>query len=156
MGKLLLIAIALGLGVALAKVTIFAPTKPQAVAAPVDPLADQAARLAAERERLHAEDVARAKNWQPHLESAAPPRGQARPQTRQHAAGGPAAAGARPSGAVPQSCEQARNNVNVTSDWMRQGGQVRDTGTNKRLSENETFDAASRNRQYVEDNCRGR
>jgi hypothetical protein len=149
MGKLLLIVIAAGVGVVLFKGVLFAPPKPEVVAAPVDPLAERAARLAAERERLLAEEAAREKNWQPHLAPTAPA---ARPaRSWQSAGGGPAR-----SGATPQDCTQARSNVNVTSDWMRQGGQVRDTGTGKRLSENETFDAAARNRQYVEDNCRGR
>ncbi len=145
MGKLVFIVIVATVGYAWFKGWIFAPQRQQQVVAP-DPVADRAARLAAERERRHAEQDAAAKNWQPNAPTAAPAKSWQSP------------APAR--GAVVSShdeeCAKARNNVQVTSDWMRQGGSVYEKGTNKTLSENASFDAAARSRQFIEDNCRGR
>ena len=144
MGKLVFIVIVATVGYAWYKGWIFAPKPPQQVVAP-DPAADRAARLAAQRERDHAEQAAALKNWQPNAPAATPASSWQTPAAR---------------GAVASSrdeeCARARNNLQVTSDWMRGGGTVVEKGTNKSLSENASFDAAARNRQFIEDNCRGR
>jgi hypothetical protein len=51
-------------------------------------------------------------------------------------------------------CERARNNVQQAGQWMQQGGTLVEKNSRQRLSENESFDAAARNRQFIEDNCR--
>lgn len=138
MGKVLMIALVAGIGYA-AYQGMFSGKKQPQPARVSDPVADMAARLKAEQERLRAEEDARAKNWQP---VTTPPAAPARTVVT--------------GSSQEQDCAKARNNVQVTGDWMRQGGTVYDKNAGKKLSQNETFDAAARNRQYLEDNCRGR
>ena len=117
-----------------------------------DPIADMQARLKAEQARLHAEDEARGKASRPPASAPAArpvgPNWQAQNQTI------PAFPGAASS--PVDDCTKARNNVQVTSQWMNQGGTVYEKGSGKVLNQNESFDAAARNRQFIEDNCRGR
>jgi hypothetical protein len=134
MRKLVFIASVVSVGYAvLLKGGFLAPPPPQEMVV-TEPLADRAARLAAEQERIYAEQAAVARNWQP----------------RQFSERGAAVS------TLDANCATARHNVNVTGNWMRKGGAVYEEGTNKRYNENESFDAAARNRQYIEDNCRGR
>ena len=57
---------------------------------------------------------------------------------------------------IATDCATARNNVQVTSQWQQQGGAVTEKGSGRRLSENDNFNASAQNRQFIEDNCRGR
>lgn len=122
--------------------------KPAQPVQAADPLADMQARLKAEQERLRAEEDERSRNAR-----APEPAPAAAPKNWQFSDRG-AVIPAGSSGL--DDCARARNNVAVTSDWMRQGGTVYEKGSGKTLSQNESFDAAARNRQFIEDNCRGR
>lgn len=113
-----------------------------------DPIADMQARLKAEQARLHAEDEARGKASRPVSAPAPRPAGPNWQAQNQTLPAFPSSPG--------DDCARARNNVEVTSQWMNQGGTVYEKGSGKTLSENQSFDAAARNRQFLEDNCRGR
>ena len=114
--------------------------KPPPPVQAADPVAEITARLKAEQERLRAEEDARGRNSQPAVSAPAPVAKNW--QLSNAPAGDP--------------CATARNNVQVTGDWMRQGGTVYEKGSGRTLSENQSFDAAARNRQFIEDNCRRR
>jgi hypothetical protein len=53
-----------------------------------------------------------------------------------------------------ENCARARRNVQEMQGWMSQGGSMQNVTQGKKMSENETFDALARNRQYIESNCR--
>jgi hypothetical protein len=151
MGKAIVLVILGGVGFAWYNGWLFAPRKAQQQTQALDPLADRAARLKAEQDRIYAEESARPQSVKPQATPAGigvAPTGQIPRHPWQSAGSGPAP------GSREGNCATARNNVQVTGDWMRQGGTVHEKGSKKRLSENDSFDAAARNRQYVEENCR--
>jgi hypothetical protein len=59
-----------------------------------------------------------------------------------------------PGAAQMDDCARARHNVQQMQGWMSQGGTMHNVTEGKKMSENETFDALAKNRQFIESNCR--
>ena len=57
---------------------------------------------------------------------------------------------------LADDCARVRKNIQAGQQWMQQGGVVVQIPSERTLNQNQSFDMVAKNRQFLEDNCKGR